>query len=351
MIVLATTNIVEKIILFIPTAEISYSKYEDLFLDERVEVHRIMPIITNRVLSTIRKVHLSSRINNLMKLPFKQVWHTGLDDVMWEKDVRYHVVFFSDCFRALPLSVWKKLRGAYSVVFSTFLQNGINSYRYQRNHMREAIMEFEREVGFRYIFTNHPADAREYGYIYCDYDYSVMDSGDVDIGNDKYVDLYLINNVQDRYNTFVNVYEVLRNNDVKCKYSMVGVDKKRQVYADEIEYNKRIPYKEVVANIQKCNCILEVLGKGQSGASCHYYEAVCYNKKLLTDNKDVVNMPFYNPEYIHVFDRPEDIDCNWIKERIHVDYGYDGRFSPTHLIDKIMELEEQKEAQGGGKEK
>ena len=51
-----------------------------------------------------------------------------------------------------------------------------------------------------------------------------------------------------------------------------------------------------------------------------------------------------------VFEKPEDIDWAWVKERIPVDYHYDGRFSPVHLIDKIIELEEEKERKELGKE-
>lgn len=340
---MANADMSEKIVFFIPKAEISANQYRDLFFDERVEIHVTLPDIKNHVLFMIRRVHFSPKINSILNLPFKQIWHNGVDEVNWQKGVRYHVVFFSDCFKELPFSVWKTLARKYDVVFSAFLQNGVRSYRSNERHMIQDVNEFDQEIGFRYIFTNHPADAKEYGYIYCDYDYSVIESSCKDVGDDEYVDLYLINNVQDRYEAFIKIYEVLRKNGVKCKYSMVGVNIKDQVYADEIEYNKRIPYREVVDNIQKCNCLLEILGKGQTGASGHYYEAVCYNKKLLTDNKDVINMPFYDPEYIHIIEKPEDIDCNWVKERIPVDYGYDGRFSPCRLVDKIIELDTKKE--------
>ncbi len=49
-----------------------------------------------------------------------------------------------------------------------------------------------------------------------------------------------------------------------------------------------------------------------------------------------------------VFEKPEDIDWEWVKERITVDYHYDGRFSPRHLIDKIIELEEEREKKKNG---
>lgn len=73
-------------------------------------------------------------------------------------------------------------------------------------------------------------------------------------------------------------------------------------------------------------------------------------QELLTTNKNIVDMLFYDLRYMKVFEKPEDIDWAWVKERIPVDYHYDGRFSPKHLIDKIIELEEEKERKGLGKE-
>ena len=78
-------------------------------------------------------------------------------------------------------------------------------------------------------------------------------------------------------------------------------------------YNEFIKYDVVLEETMKSNCILEMQLDVQSAATQRYYEAVCYNKKLLTNNKNVVNLPFYNPDYIHVFEKPEDIDWEWVK--------------------------------------
>ncbi len=102
------------------------------------------------------------------------------------------------------------------------------------------------------------------------------------------------------------------------------------------------PYRNIIAEVKRSNCLLEVVREFQDDPSYRYYEAVCYNKKLLTNNKRIVNFPFYNPEYIHVFEKPEDIDWDWVKERIPIDYGYDGRFSPSHLFDEVIEIEKSK---------
>ena len=74
----------------------------------------------------------------------------------------------------------------------------------------------------------------------------------------------------------------------------------------------------------------------QYGPSLRYFEAVCYNKKLLTNNPCVVDLPYYDPRYIQVFNNPSDIDIDWLREDCTVDYGYKGDFSPNILIDRIL---------------
>ena len=100
-----------------------------------------------------------------------------------------------------------------------------------------------------------------------------------------------------------------------------------------------IPYKEALAITVKSNCIVEILQDDQTGPSLRYFEAVCYNKKLLTTNKHIMEYPFYNPKYMKVFLGVEDIDCGWIKETEDVDYHYNGEFSPKHLVDRIQGLQ------------
>ena len=102
--------------------------------------------------------------------------------------------------------------------------------------------------------------------------------------------------------------------------------------------NGVIPYKTVLNNLQNSKCILEILRDKQRGPSLRYFEAVCYNKKLLTNNPAIIDFPYYDERYMRVFSKPEDIDINWIKEDIsNVDYHYKGDFSPTKLIDYLID--------------
>lgn len=93
-----------------------------------------------------------------------------------------------------------------------------------------------------------------------------------------------------------------------------------------------IPYEQVLASVLNTNVIIEVLQENQEGPSLRYYEAVCYNKKLLSNNRNLSDLPFYDPRYMKYFDKYEDIDIEWVKSREKINYSYDGSFSPSNLI-------------------
>lgn len=80
---------------------------------------------------------------------------------------------------------------------------------------------------------------------------------------------------------------------------------------------------------------MENVQPGQSGVTLRYYEAIVYNKKLLTNNKFVKRLPFYNPKFMYIYEKVEDIDIEWIKKEEMVDYKYNDEFSPVKLIEDI----------------
>ena len=118
----------------------------------------------------------------------------------------------------------------------------------------------------------------------------------------------------------------------------MGHRTKHDMEESRIKYrNRKISYWQVLECVQGANCILEVLQEGQEAQSIRYFEAVVYNKKLLTTNRHLSELPFYDGRYMKYFEKPEDIDPAWVKEEEKIDYGYRNEFSPLHLIDYIKE--------------
>lgn len=99
--------------------------------------------------------------------------------------------------------------------------------------------------------------------------------------------------------------------------------------------NKPASYDQVLNDVMQSNCILELLQNGQQQQSARYFEAICYNKKLLTNNPNISSLPYYNPEYMKYFATVEDIDWDWVKRKESVEYHYKGDFSPLRMIEQI----------------
>lgn len=311
------------------------NQMRDLKSDNRVVMmNSYLKHPNNRFLETLQKVHTTTKINRKIKLPFKNIWKCSLRTIVWEKNVDYYVLFVGSLLKMVDLEYLKQLRESYDIKYILLLFDTWDSKRYSY-----AARYFERNLKFDYIFSFDPKDAKKYGFIYTYVPYSIISSNEANIVEN---DLYLVASVITKGGpkVFHSIYKYLKERGVSAHYRLVHVRPNEQEFKNEIIYNISIDYSEVIEGVKKSNCILEVLPLGQTGPTLRYNEAVCYNKKLLTTNKDVVNLPFYNPEYIHVFEKPEDIDCEWIKKRITIDYGYDGRFSPIRILDKIVELDE-----------
>ena len=290
-------------------------EFYDLKFDERsVLIYNTLRQIKSPALRLLRKIHLSSKINSFVKLPFRTIWSNAFPNGEINP------------ISSRELNSLKHKKGAHLILFvgDHWTSNAAALARYYKS-----------KVDFDYIFTINPGDAKSFGFLLHDLPYSkIFFNNNLPI----VYDLFFIGRKKDRIAQLHDIFLHLNNNKVKSKYIICDVDEKEKEN-NGIIYNNYITYEETLLYTNKSNCILEVLTPGQTGASLRYYEAICYNKKLLTNNKNVVNLPFYNPDYMYIFEKAEDIDWDWVKERIPVDYHYDGRFSPVHIIDEIEYLE------------
>lgn len=65
---------------------------------------------------------------------------------------------------------------------------------------------------------------------------------------------------------------------------------------------KPITYKENIENLKKSRIIIDLVQKGQTGQTLRPLEAIAFQKKLLTNNKSIINESFYSPENIFVIE-------------------------------------------------
>ena len=183
------------------------------------------------------------------------------------------------------------------------------------------------------VFTFDPEDAKKYGFSFTLSYYSKL-TLPPPIHTGQGPSIYC-GARKDRLNTLHDAYNYLTSQTIPCKFNILSVPQNEQKIHSVNYLEDSISYIEYLNQMNACTCIFDVTQKKQTGITLRYFEAVCYNKKLVTDNPLVKNLPFYNPDYMQVYDKVENIDTDWIKRDIKVDYGYDGRFSPIHFLEEL----------------
>lgn len=134
--------------------------------------------------------------------------------------------------------------------------------------------------------------------------------------------------------------EQCRNNGITCKMDLVCNEpaqtlQKYAPMANLLPAGHTLNYAQVLERELSARCMLEIVQPGRNGLTLRPYEAVVYNRKLLTNCKSILDFPYYNPAYMQYFEKVQDIDWQWVKDETPVDYDYKGNFSPALLLEDI----------------
>ena len=153
------------------------------------------------------------------------------------------------------------------------------------------------------------------------------------------IDMYFCGATKDRGKLILNIIKEAKKHFVKCEMDIHCNLNELQDFSNREGVNileNFVSYGRLLNNTAQASCILDLVQSGQSALTLRPYEAIVYNRKLLTNNKSILDFEFYNPQYMQYFEKPEDIDWEWIKKKENVDYGYNGEFSPKHFMRRII---------------
>lgn len=190
---------------------------------------------------------------------------------------------------------------------------------------------------FEQIYTVDKQDSKDRGWIYWPTPYSK-----VDVSKKEKYDLYFCGATKNRHKLIIDLIEIFKEKGINTKWDVFYIKKKERQLSElqsvlnikSIEH--MLCYRETIECLNQSQCILELITEGQSATfTLRDYEAVVYNKKLLTNNKKIFEFPYYDERFMKYFENINDIDFNWIKNPIDVEYNYKGEYSPTNLIERI----------------
>ena len=109
-------------------------------------------------------------------------------------------------------------------------------------------------------------------------------------------DVYFIGKDKKRAEYIKRIYDVISGEGYRCNFKVV-LDKNSAKKRDHLQglhlLEKGIPYDSVLDDIAESSVILDVVQAGQRGLTMRPMEAFFYDKKLITNNVDVKDLPFY----------------------------------------------------------
>lgn len=193
------------------------------------------------------------------------------------------------------------------------------------------------------VYTFDEFDAKEFGWKNINKCYfSTARLPDKSLGEDKNIisDAFFVGGLKgDREKMILGLFEEGEKRGLKFDFVLSCMNKnqfKNRIYKDKITYIKKwIPYSKVLKRTMHTNCIVEILQKNQQAQSIRYFEALYFNKKLLTNNPHIMELPYYNPEYMKYFSDVSDVDFDWLKKKESVDYDYKNDFSAIKLAKQL----------------
>ena len=152
-------------------------------------------------------------------------------------------------------------------------------------------------------------------------------------------DIAFIAKAKDRLEVVHDLYKIFNANKIKCFFYITQTKESERLVDSGIIYlDKHLNRYDMLQKELESNCILEVLKGDAYSNTLRFWEAIMYNKKLYTNWKGVYNSPYYDPRFIRVFNDVDTIDCDFIKERIDVNYHYNGELSPVKMLDLFKQL-------------
>lgn len=285
-----------------------------------------------------RDIHDLTCSNKLLAPLWRRIY---LNEVIWENGVTNIFIIpheLQPCIQNIEFLKWIKQTGGKLVLI---MVNAVHNYTNPRigqdkwKNGRIPLSDLQKYCDL--IYSVSPYDAKKLGLPFLSWDIYSQENNRKTSSVDW--DIFFVGSAKDRLKILRKLAKRFQEEGLRAKMHIGGVPPEqlsgplKKYINDSTDY---LPYPEVQQNVQKSNCILELVETGQTCLTLRTMEAITYNKKLLTNNENIKAFKYYDPRYIQVFQNVDEIDFNFITERTPVNYGYDGEYSPCNIIKKIV---------------
>lgn len=284
----------------------------------------------------VARVYFSYKMNRHISMPLKKCWYSWIGNHIQEKTtdgcntcllVYDHNVFGGEkTFVEYIRKKFSKIKIAY--IFTNIVELSAakeKSYVEKLNDWYDVVFAFD------------PEDAKKYNFAYSPLIYDQDPAYDKDTMENKENTVFYVGQAKDRLPSLMAAYQKLKKLGVQCDFHIAKVPEEDIIPAEDITYNQWMSYAEAVTAIQKSTCLLDAIQGNSTGLTIKTCEAVCYDKKLITTNKHVIEYPFYDPRYIRIIESPDDIDEAFFSKNREVRYSKEGKeyFSASSFLKRL----------------
>lgn len=305
--------------------------YSDLLGNSNFHIINKKRLFKNRILDFICRINISLHNNLIIPLPLKNYFYK----LIFGRFNNNNLCFFfgTSWYDPELFSYLKKKYPSAKFVFN--FHDTIES----KNKVFKNNIIYELKNNFDLIYSYNEFDVKKYNLLYMPDMYSKIDKKKLlDVPE---TDLVFIGAAKDRLELITAIYDKFKSAGYKCWfYITVNKNCKQNNKEGLIFTDRQIPFIEVISRHVKAKCILEITQSGCEDATLRFWDAVMFNKKIITNCQSVKKYKYYRPDYIQLFNSINDIDCGFISQTINIDYKYQDDLSPLVCFNNIeRELE------------
>lgn len=281
------------------------------------------------------KFCFSQKVNSFINIPFKALWFNSIMKKACSMDYtkNYTFVFQSGWYNS-EFVVWIK-KNYPNIRLAIFFNDTISCYSKAIKNLNPELLLRE----FDTVFCYNPDDVAKYGFTYLPAYFSRIPDSEIPNKNEWY-DIVFIGNAKDRLDLIRSIKKGLDLRNIRSCFIVGGVSKNEKKN-DGIRYiDKNISYIEYLSYIKHSECILELIKGDTSGSTLRCWEAVYYNKKLITNWSGIIDFSFYDSSVMKYFYDIDSFPYEFLKKRMNIKYNYNKENSPLQYLKKLESLKE-----------
>jgi hypothetical protein len=184
---------------------------------------------------------------------------------------------------------------------------------------------------FKYIFSYDQKDCELYKLRYVPTPFSKIPMPEI---NGTLVDVYFCGYAKNRMAEIKKFYYEIKKYGLSCSFYIKDCPLDERIESDEIHYDVNLSYKDNLSHACRARCILEIMQKNADGFTPRLWEAITYDKVLLSNNRYILTTPYYYEKGCIFFE-----DISQLPKLLQTELVYPEeikrRLSPNNFIEKV----------------